>query len=90
MKHKDKYFLFLKDETSHPPEKNIQVTTSYFLMTEGYGKAFYPHHRQITGLKDPQDHRFDNRWWVYSNNRMLIHASGHCPIRRFNSLNIYL
>lgn len=62
-KHKDKYFLFLKDETRHPPEKNIRVATSS-LMTEGYGKASAP----ITGdywAEGPSVVRFDNCWWVY-------------------------
>jgi len=61
--HKDKYFLFLKDETRHPPEKNIRVATSS-LMTEGYGKASAP----ITGdywAEGPSIVRFGNTWWVY-------------------------
>lgn len=62
-KYKDKYFLFLKDETRHPPEKNIRVATSS-LMTEGYGKASAP----ITGdywAEGPSIVRFGNTWWVY-------------------------
>ena len=62
-KHDKKFFLFLKDETRYPPEKNIRIATSSAL-TEGYGKASSP----ITGdywAEGPSIVRFENSWWVY-------------------------
>jgi len=62
-KHKNKYFLFLKDETRHPPEKNIRIASSNNL-NEGYGKPSSP----ITGdywAEGPSVIEIENSWYVY-------------------------
>jgi sucrose-6-phosphate hydrolase SacC (GH32 family) len=62
-KHIDKYYMFLKDETRHPPEKNIRIAVSHNLF-KGYGKPTEP----ITGdywAEGPTVIKFNNQWWVY-------------------------
>ena len=62
-KHKEKYFLFLKDETRYPPEKNIRIASSTRL-NAGYGKPSSP----ITGgywAEGPSVIKIENSWWVY-------------------------
>jgi hypothetical protein len=62
-KNTDTYYLFLKDETRHPPEKNIRVATSSDL-SGGYGKPS----SSITGdywAEGPSVIKFKNSWWVY-------------------------
>jgi len=59
----NKYYLFLKDETRHPPEKNIRIATSSNL-TSGYGKPTEP----ITGdywAEGPTAIKIDDVWIVY-------------------------
>jgi beta-xylosidase len=59
----DTYYLFLKDETRHPPEKNIRIATSSKL-TSGYGQPSMP----ITGeywAEGPSPIKIDDIWMVY-------------------------
>ncbi len=62
-KHEGKYYMFLKDETRHPPEKNIRVATSTSL-SNSYSIPSEP----ITGdywAEGPSVIQFENYWWVY-------------------------
>ncbi len=62
-KESDKYFLFLKDETRNPPQKNIRIATSSSL-TGGYSKPSEP----ITGkywAEGPTPLKIDGSWIVY-------------------------
>jgi hypothetical protein len=62
-KHKNKYILFLKDETRTPPEKNIRIATSGKLTGE-YSKASAP----ITGnywAEGPTPVKIGKYWVVY-------------------------
>ena len=62
-KHKGKYYMFLKDETRHPPEKNIRIATSTSL-SHSFGIPSEP----ITGdywAEGPSVIKFENKWWVY-------------------------
>jgi hypothetical protein len=57
------YYLFLKDETRYPPEKNIRITKSISL-TSGYGKSSEP----ITGdywAEGPSVIKNGDEWIVY-------------------------
>ena len=58
-----RYIMFIKDETRHPPKKNIRVTVS--TKAEGpYGPASKP----ITGdywAEGPSAIKIDGRWFVY-------------------------
>ena len=57
------YIMFLKDETRHPPEKNIRIATSQSL-THGYGKPTEP----ITGdywAEGPTVAKKDGQWIIY-------------------------
>ena len=59
----DRYFLFLKDETRTPPQKNIRIATSSRL-TAGFGKPSAP----ITGnywAEGPTPVKIDGQWIVY-------------------------
>lgn len=59
----DSYFLFLKDETRTPPQKNIRIATSSQL-TAGFGKPSAP----ITGnywAEGPTPVKIDGHWIVY-------------------------
>lgn len=63
IKYDNKYYLFLKDETRHPPEKNIRISTSSNL-TSGYSKPSTP----ITGdywAEGPTVIQINNEWLVY-------------------------
>ena len=63
IKENDEYILFLKDETVHPPEKNIRIATSNEL-TQNYSKPSEP----ITGdywAEGPTPIKIDNNWIVY-------------------------
>ena len=58
-----KYYLFLKDETRTPPQKNIRISTSSQL-TSGFGKPSAP----ITGnywAEGPTPVKIGNSWIVY-------------------------
>ena len=62
-KHDGKYYLFLKDETRHPPEKNIRISVSSEL-TGGYDKPTPP----ITGnywAEGPSIVHLEDFWIVY-------------------------
>lgn len=62
-KEKDKYILFLKDETRHPAQKNIRVATSSEL-TKNYSEASAP----ITGdywAEGPTPVKIGDYWVVY-------------------------
>ena len=57
------YYLFLKDETRHPPEKNIRIAVSADL-TSGYGQPSLP----ITGdywAEGPTTIKVNDEWVVY-------------------------
>lgn len=63
IKEKDRYVLFIKNETRTPPEKNIRIATSNKL-TEGYSDASEP----ITGkywAEGPTPIKIDKYWVVY-------------------------
>lgn len=63
IKEKDRYVLFMKNETRTPPEKNIRIATSNKL-TEGYSDASEP----ITGkywAEGPTPIKIDKYWVVY-------------------------
>ncbi|MCG6189462.1 glycoside hydrolase family 43 protein [Maribellus maritimus] len=63
VKAKNKYVLFLKNETRTPPEKNIRIATSEKL-TEGYSQASEP----ITGdywAEGPTPIKIGRYWIVY-------------------------
>ena len=57
------FVMFLKDETRHPPAKNLRVATAQAL-TGPYG----PPSRPITGkywAEGPSAIKLDNKWFVY-------------------------
>jgi hypothetical protein len=59
----DRYLLFLKDETRHPPQKNIRLTQSKNLK-RGYSAVSLP----ITGsywAEGPTAIKNGEYWWVY-------------------------
>lgn len=63
IKENEKYYMFLKDETRYPPEKNIRIAQSDKL-TGPYSKPTPP----ITGdywAEGPTVAKIDNRWIVY-------------------------
>lgn len=63
IREKDKYILFLKDETRYPPEKNIRIATSNQL-TRNYSKPSEP----ITGdywAEGPTPAKVGKYWVVY-------------------------
>lgn len=63
VKEKERYVLFLKDETRYPPEKNIRIAYSDSLI-EGYGEASNP----ITGdywAEGPTPVKIKDNWVVY-------------------------
>ena len=63
IKEDGEYVMFLKDETRHPPEKNLRIATSQSL-TQGYGKPTAP----ITGdywAEGPTVARHTGQWIVY-------------------------
>ncbi len=63
IKERGEYVMFLKDETRHPPEKNIRIATSKNL-TKGYGKPTEP----ITGdywAEGPTVVKINGEWVVY-------------------------
>lgn len=63
IKEKEKYVLFLKDETKNPPRKNIRIATSNKL-TDDYSKPTSP----ITGdywAEGPTPLKIDDSWIVY-------------------------
>lgn len=63
IKEKNEYFLFLKDETRNPPEKNIRISRSTEL-TNGYSKPTPP----VTGdywAEGPTPIKIDDFWYVY-------------------------
>jgi hypothetical protein len=58
-----RYLLFLKDETRHPPEKNIRLSYSDQI-TKEYSKVSEP----ITGdywAEGPTAIKIGEYWWVY-------------------------
>lgn len=62
-KHEGKYYLFVKDETREPAEKNIRIASSN-VFTGPYGKAGPP----ITGdywAEGPTVTQVDGQWIVY-------------------------
>lgn len=63
IKEKDLYYLFLKNETRNPPEKNIRISTSRIL-TGNYSEPTLP----ITGdywAEGPTPIKIDDSWIVY-------------------------
>lgn len=70
---KDRYIMFLKDETKTPPQKNIRIAVSK-KMTGGYGKPSAP----ITGqywAEGPTALRKGNKWIVYFD-KYMQHSYG--------------
>jgi hypothetical protein len=70
---KNRYIMFLKDETKTPPQKNIRIAVSSKL-TGGYGKPSSP----ITGkywAEGPTALRKGNKWIVYFD-KYMQHSYG--------------
>ena len=57
------YIMFLKDETRHPPEKNIRIATSQSL-TQGFGKPTEPITEDYWA-EGPTVVNHDGQWIVY-------------------------
>jgi beta-xylosidase len=67
------YYMFLKDETRYPPQKNIRIATSRKL-TGGYSKPSPP----ITGdywAEGPTVIRYGNKWLMYLD-KYILHRYG--------------
>jgi beta-xylosidase len=69
----DQYFMFLKDETRYPPQKNIRIASSTSL-TGGYSKASAP----ITGnywAEGPTVIKKNDTWLMYFD-KYILHQFG--------------
>ena len=62
-KHQGTYYMFLKDETRHPPEKNIRIATSATLFNN-YSKPSKPITEDYWA-EGPSVIKYGSHWWVY-------------------------